>query len=119
MSKRRTSQDTRPSLSRQMRQALQRILQIHLPLGLEGQDLDDEMLWDILLYASVNGITIESACNELAGVPSGNTVRSHLQEELDPSGFGVYALEDQLNGALQDRLPGHAPMCCWIYRIWC
>jgi len=105
MSKRRTSQDRRPTLSRQLRQALQRILQTHLPLGIDGQDLDDEMLWDILLYASVNGITIESACNELAGVPSGNTVRSHLQEALDPSCFGVYVLEEQLQAALQDPLP--------------
>jgi len=38
-------------------------------------------------------------------VPSGNTVRSHLQEALDPSCFGVYALEDQLNATLQDLLP--------------
>ena len=105
MSKRRSFQDTHPTLSGQMRQALQRILQTHLPLGIEGQDLDDEMVWDILLYASVNGITIERACNELAGVPSGNTVRSHLQEALDPSCFGVYALEDQLQAALQDLLP--------------
>ena len=105
MSKRRSSQDTHPTLSGQMRQALQRILQTHLPLGIEGQDLDDEMVWDILLYASVHGITIERACNELAEVPSGNTVRSHLQEALDPSCFGVYALEEQLQAALQDQLP--------------
>ena len=105
MSKRRSSQDTRPTLSRQMRQVMQRILQTHLPFGIEGQDLDDEMVWDILLYASVNGITIESACSELAGVPSGNTVRPHLHAVLEPSGFGVCALEDQLNAALQDLLP--------------
>jgi len=105
MSKRRSSQDTRPTLSRQMRQAMQRILQTHLPLGIEGQDLDDEMVWDILLYASVNGITIERTCNELAGVPSGNTVRPHLHACLDPSCFGVSALEEQLQAALQDLLP--------------
>ena len=105
MSKRRSSQDTRPTLSRQMRQMMQQILQKHLPLGIEGQDLDDEMLWDILVYASVNGTTIESACTELAGVPSGNTVRPHLQASLDPSCFGVYALEEQLNAALEDLLP--------------
>ena len=64
MSKRLASQDTRPTLSRQMRQALVGTLKTYLPLGIEGQDLDDEMLWDILLYASVNGITIESACDE-------------------------------------------------------
>ena len=105
MSKRRTCQDTRPTLSEQMRQAMRHTLLTQVPLGVEGQDLDDEMLWDILLYASINGITLESACNELAGVPSGNTVRPHLQATLDPSCFGVYALEEQLNAALQDQLP--------------
>jgi len=105
MSKRRTAQDTRPTLSAQMRQALRQTLLTQVPLGIEGQDLDDEQLWDILLYASVNGTTIESACNELAGVPSGNTVRPHLHAALDPSGFGVCALEDQLNAALQAQLP--------------
>ena len=105
MSKRLSSKDTHPTLSQQMRQALVCTLKTHLPLGVEGQELDDEMLWDILLYASVNGTTIESACNELADVPSGNTVRPHLQETLDPSCFGVYALEDQLNAVLQSQLP--------------
>jgi len=105
MSQRRTSRDTRPTLSAQMRQALRQTLLRQVPLGVEGQDLDDEGLWDILLYASVNGTTIESACNELAGVPSGNTVRPHLHAALDPSGFGVCALEDQLNAALQAQLP--------------
>ena len=105
MSKRRSSQDTRLTLSQQMRQAIRCILQTHLPFGIEGQELDDQMLWDILLYASVHGISIESACSELAGVPSGNTVRSHLQAGLDPSCFGVYALEEQLNATLQEQLP--------------
>ena len=105
MSQRRTLQDPRPTLSAQMRQALRQTLLKQVPLGVEGQDLDDAMLWDILLYASTNGITIESACTELAGVPSGNTIRPHLHAVLDPSGLGVCALEDQLNAALQEQLP--------------
>jgi hypothetical protein len=105
MSQRRTSQDPRPTLSEQMRQALRQTLLKQVPLGVEGQALDDARLWDILLYASTNGITIESACTELAGVPSGNTVRPHLHAVLDPSGLGVCALEEQLNAALQDQLP--------------
>ena len=104
MSKRH-SQDTPPTLSQQMRQALVSTLETHVPLNIQGRDLDDEMVWDILLYASVNGTTIESACNELAEVPSGNTVRPHLQEALEPSCWGVFALEDQLNTTLQRQLP--------------
>lgn len=101
MSKRVSSQDTRPTLSAQMRQALMRILTGTVFLDIQGRALDDETLWDILLYASVNGITIERACNELDAVPPGNTVR----DALDASGFGVCALEDQLNAALQAQLP--------------
>lgn len=104
MSKRR-SKDSRPLLSQQLRQALIGTLKTHLPLDLEGQELDEEKLWEILLYASVNGIAIESACNTLADVPSGNTVRAHLQGCLAPCCFGVFALEDDLNQALQHQLP--------------
>lgn len=104
MSKR-PSKDSRPPLSQQLRQALIGTLTTHLPLGLDGQELDDEKLWEILLYASVNGIAIESACNALDHVPSGNTVRAHLQACLDPTCFGVFDLEASLNGALQQQLP--------------
>ncbi len=105
MSKRVSSQDTRLTLTAQMRQALINTLKRHLPLEIQGRELDDEMLWDILLYASVNGTMIESACNELDDVPAGNTVRDHMRNAFDPSCFGVYALEDALNGSLQHQLP--------------
>ena len=97
--------DSRPILSQQLRQRLIGTLKKHLPLDLEGQELDDEKLWEILLYASVNGIAIESACNQLEHVPSGNTVRAHLQARLAPSCFGVFALEESLNDTLQQHLP--------------
>jgi len=105
MNKRVSSPDTRPTLTAQMRQALLHILSRTLSLDIQGRALDDETLWDILLYASVNGITIERACNELDAVPSGNTVRDHVREALDPSCFGVYDLEEQLTAALQSQLP--------------
>ena len=105
MNKRVSSQDTPPSLTAQMRWVLIRILSRTLSLDIQGRELDDEMLWDILLYASVNGITIERACNELDAVPPGNTVRDHVRDALDPSCFGVYDLEDQFNAALQCQLP--------------
>jgi len=88
-----------------MRQALIRILTDTVSLDIQGRELDDEKLWDILLYASVNGITIERACNELDAVPPGNTVRDHVRDALDASGWGVCALEDQLQAALQCELP--------------
>ena len=105
MNKRVSSQDIRPTLSAQMRLALLRVLTRTLFLDIQGRELDDETLWDILLYASVNGITIERACSELDAVPSGNTVRDHMRDTFDSSCFGVYALEDQLQAALQCQLP--------------
>ena len=104
MSKRRVK-GTRPLLSQQVRQAMIDTLEKHLPLELQARSLDESLLWDLLLYASVHNTTIESACNELAQAPSGNTVREHLQEKLDPSYLGVFQLEEQLNAALQGQLP--------------
>jgi len=104
MSKR-SSKDTRPVFSSQVREALLHTMGSHLRLGIEGRDLDDKKVWDILVYASVNSIAIEGACNELADTPSGNTVREHLGEALDASGEGVIALEEKLSAALQAQLP--------------
>jgi hypothetical protein len=96
---------TQPVLSEQVRNALFTTLEKHLPLGVQGRALDDKKVWDILTYASVNSTTIETACNELADVPSGNTVREHLGAALDASRSGVTALEEELNCALKSQLP--------------
>lgn len=82
-------------------------METHLKLDIHGRELDDEMLWDILSYASVNGVMIETASNELEGAPSGNTVREHLTGALDETRAGVVALEAQLNTALLAQLPRH------------
>lgn len=95
----------RPILSAQVRNAILSTMETHLPLGVQGRDLDDEKIWDILMYASVNGTTIESACNELADTPSGNTVREHLGSVLAPTREQVIVLEEQLTTALQSQLP--------------
>ena len=96
---------TQPILSEQVRNALLTTLEKHLPLGIQGRNLDDEKVFDILVYASVNGTTIETACNELAGAPSGNTVREHLGKALDASRARVVALEEELNSALKSQVP--------------
>lgn len=92
-------------LSEQVRNALLITLGNHLPLYIQGRALDDEKVWDILIYASVNATTIEAACNELADVPSGNTVREHLGASLDATRKGVTVLESDLNGTLKSQLP--------------
>lgn len=104
MSKRQ-KQHTHPSLSQQVRSNLLSILEDTLPLGIQGRNLTDETVWDLLLYASVTGTTIENACQELEAVPSGTTVRSHLQNALGDVYVAVLLKEDALNKALQAQVP--------------
>lgn len=97
--------DTRPVFSAQLRNAIVEVASQNIPLGITGRELDDERLWEILGYASVNQLTIESACHELEEAPSGNTVREHLGESLDDQRQEVVKLEEALNAALQAQLP--------------
>ena len=92
------------SLSEQMRQTLIDTLKTHLPLEIEADRLDETQLWELILYASVQGLSLNSACQELAEVPSGNWVREHLHASFDASAFSVLALEDELNAALAQGL---------------
>lgn len=96
---------TRPVFSAQLRDAIFRVTRPNLPLEIDGRELDDECVWEILTYTSVNQATIESACHELHTAPSGNTVREHLAGALDDRRAQVVALEEQLNAALQTQLP--------------
>src|SRR5919198_3881538 len=61
----------------------------HLPLGIKGNKIDDRLALGILCYASVKRISIESACRELAGAPSGNPRASTWTPALDPSREGI------------------------------
>lgn len=105
--KKRHIRHTQPVNFAQIRTALLGVLQDRLPLGIDGRNLDDEKLWNILLYASVHQTTIETACNELADVPSGTTVRTHLGNAIGASRTAVLELEHQLNQALYTQLPRH------------
>ena len=101
----RDKEDSKETISEQLKVAIMEVMGEHLGLGIEGRDLNDEMLWEILLYASVNRTTIHSTCNELESVPSGNTVSAHVSEALGNSRADVVGLEAQINAALQAQLP--------------
>lgn len=94
----------KPVDSAQVRSALVSLLTDTLPLDLEARDLDEETLWDILLYASFHQTTIEATCLEL-GAPSGTTTRDHLTEALGDSPSHLLDLERHLNHALRTQLP--------------
>lgn len=98
-------QHTKLASSAQVRAALQDVLQTHIPLEIDGRNVDDALLWDILIHRSTHQTTIEASTTELDCPCSGNTVREHLNQALDASRAGVVALEQQLNDALQAQLP--------------
>ena len=87
-----------------MRQTLIDTLKTHLPLDLHARTLDETQVWELVLYASVQGLSLDSACQTLADVPSGNRVREHLKEAFDASAFSVLAVEEELNAALAQGL---------------
>ena len=97
-------QHIKPVDSAQVHAALVGVLTKHLPMTLNARDLDEETLWDILLYASFQQTTVESACLEL-GVSSGTTTRHHLVAALGDSPRDLLDLERQLNHGLRGQLP--------------
>ena len=96
---------TKPVVSAQLREAILQVASTHIPLQIEGRDITEAHVWEILLYASVNRITIESACQELDQAPSGNSVREHLSDSLDDQREAIKQLEQRFNAALEDQVP--------------
>jgi Transposase DDE domain len=71
----------------------------HLPIEMEG-GYSPQDLFEILLRAASCHDSIEHTAQRLQGVPSGNGIRYHLDKFED-----MAILEEQLNAALQSRLP--------------
>lgn len=71
----------------------------HLTIPTQG-DCTPETLFQVLIRAASKQDSIEHTTRQLTGVPTGNTIRYHL-DKLDDMG----ALEAQLNQALQSRVP--------------
>jgi hypothetical protein len=93
-----------PHFGQQARFTIVELVFEHLSLGIEGSKIDDWLALDILCYASVKRISIESACMELAGASSGKSKREHLYAALEPSREGIRELEARLNQALKAQL---------------
>jgi hypothetical protein len=74
-------------------------LQQHLPIQMEGGYSPQE-LFELLLRAASRGDSIEHTARQLQGMPSGNGIRYHLDKLND-----MKTLEQQLNQALQSRIP--------------
>lgn len=87
--------------SEQVFQPLITILRRYLPLDLQNTRITPEEVLAVLSYASVHRTSIEQACQELAGAPSGNRVR----EVLAPALPVRPVLQRQLNTVLRAQLP--------------
>lgn len=71
----------------------------HLTLPTQG-DCTPQTLFQVLIRAASQQDSIEHTTQQLTGVPTGNTIRYHLDKLDDMS-----ELESQLNQALQSRVP--------------
>lgn len=80
-------------------------LRKHLNLSIDGYRCHTLDVLRLLVAASAERSSIESACDETKTSPSGNRVREQLEAELPPKLEELRALEAAFNEALVENLP--------------
>jgi hypothetical protein len=78
-------------------------LQANFPLDMAGRAFEAQAIWDVLIAAAVERMTIEGASEALEAAPSPNTVRNVMRGLLPDE--GLTDLEARLNDMLVARLP--------------
>ena len=96
-----TSKITRTIRSEQVLQAFVEVVGQNLPLELKRTRITAEDILYALGYASVHRLSIESACQELQGAPSGNRLREVLAESLPER----TEMQSMLNRMFRQQLP--------------
>ncbi len=86
-----------------IRETMQSVSQEHLPLEANGYICTSAMLYDVLMKAASENISIDAACRDLEQSASGNRIRDMLNEQLNVEQLEQY--EKQINEALASRLP--------------
>lgn len=84
----------------QLVKVLTDVMQATLPLELQNTRITPAEAWQVLAYASVNRLTLESACDALPHAPSGNRLREVLLPALPPCA----QLQRRLNHRLRQQL---------------
>jgi hypothetical protein len=87
----------------QVRALALEVMQRHLNLEVNGYQCDSAMLYNILLKAAAEGISIEAVCQELSGLAASNTVRVQLNHVLKVKDLKQH--EQEMNEALGEWLP--------------
>lgn len=88
----------------EVHQLVQETLQAHFQLDMSGRNYEAEDIWDVLIAASVERVTMEMAGRLLEDAPCGNTVRAIVKEMLNEVGQ-LDNLEASMNALLVKRLP--------------
>lgn len=83
---------------------VQQVLQEQWALDMEDRDYEAQAIWDVVIAASVEQLSLEGASGLLDSAPSGNTVRGILKALLNTAA-GLSTLEAQMNAVLPRRLP--------------
>ena len=86
-----------------IRETLQEVGLAHLPLEADGYICTSAMLYDVLMKAASDGISIDAVCRDLEQSASGNRIRELLNEQLSVEQLRQH--EDEINDALASRLP--------------
>ena len=86
-----------------IRESMQTVAQEHLSLKANGYVATSAMLFDVLMKAASENISIDAACRDLEHSASSNRVRELLNEQLNVE--QLPGIEDEINAALAARLP--------------
>jgi putative transposase len=73
----------------------------HVSIDMQGE-CDEETVFTVLVRAASTNESIEHTAKTLEDVPDGATIRYHLEKRED-----MAAMEEEVNTALQSRLPGN------------
>lgn len=88
----------------QVHRLVRETLQEHFQLDMSNRDYEAQDIWDVLIAASVERVTVEMASCLLDDAPCGNTVRAIVKEMLSDVGQ-LANLEASMNALLVKRLP--------------
>ena len=88
----------------QVYQLVSEVLQEHFQLDMSNRNYEAQDIWDVLIAASVERVTVEMASHLLDDAPCGNTVRSVVKEMLADVGQ-LAKLEASMNTLLVKQLP--------------
>lgn len=96
--------NTKQLTATEVHQAVSDVLQEHFQPDMSNRNYEADVIWDVLIAAAVERVTIEMACSLLDEAPTGNTVRSIVKQMVADEGQ-LAAVEASMNALLGRRLP--------------